>query len=194
MAVLTSGELAIVRAASHASSCDAAPVTLTVTSLVAPSPPRTISRARCSDTARRPASNAGSSSRVMSTPDVPDAISITQSFVEHSPSTVIALNVSSATRRSARCSTSGATRASVVRKPSIVAMRGSIMPEPFAMPPTLNEPAAAYEHGLRFRERIGRHDGAHRGVVAARRSVLARRRRDAVLHLDDVERHADHAG
>ena len=36
MAVLTSGELQIVRAASRASSSDAAPVTCTVTSLVAP--------------------------------------------------------------------------------------------------------------------------------------------------------------
>ena len=78
---------------------------------------------------------------VIATPDAPEASRNTQSFVEHSPSTVMALNVSSATRRSARCSTSGATRASVVRNPSIVAMRGSIMPEPLAMPPTENVPA-----------------------------------------------------
>ena len=46
MAVLTSGELAIVFAACRASAVEAAPVTVTVTSLVAPSPPRTISSAR----------------------------------------------------------------------------------------------------------------------------------------------------
>jgi hypothetical protein len=60
--------------------------------------------------------------------------------VEHSPSTVIALNVSRAEACSACRSTAGGTFASVVRKPSIVAMFGSIIPEPFAIPPTLNAP------------------------------------------------------
>ena len=54
---------------------------------------------------------------------------------------MIALNVSSTTAFSARCSNAGATAASVVTNPSIVAMIGSIMPEPFAMPPTRNVPA-----------------------------------------------------
>jgi hypothetical protein len=43
------------------------------------------------------------------TPEAPDASRNTQSLVEHSPSTVMALNVSSATLRSAPCNTSGAT-------------------------------------------------------------------------------------
>ena len=76
------------------------------------------------------------------TPESPDASRNTQSFVEHSPSTVMALKLSSTTRLSAPPRTSGDTRASVVRKPSIVAMRGSIMPDPFAMPPTRKVPAA----------------------------------------------------
>jgi hypothetical protein len=55
-------------------------------------------------------------------------------------STVMALNVSRADARSARSSSAGVTRASVVRKPSIVAMLGSIMPEPLAVPPTTKDP------------------------------------------------------
>ncbi len=65
------------------------------------------------------------------------ASSITQSFVEHSPSTVMALKVSLTASRSARSSSGGATAASVVTNPSIVAIIGSIMPDPFAMPPML---------------------------------------------------------
>ena len=64
------------------------------------------------------------------------------SFVEHSPSTVIALKVSRVTAVSAFLNTAGSTCASHVRNPSIVAMSGSIMPEPFVMPPTRNTPAA----------------------------------------------------
>ena len=56
-------------------------------------------------------------------------------MVEHSPSTVIALNVSPAASRSARSSSPFGTAASVVTKPSIVASMGSIIPDPFAMPP-----------------------------------------------------------
>ena len=99
-----------------------------------------MSRASRPATSRNPASSAGSSSRVMLTPEAPDAIRNTQSFVEHSPSTVMALKVSSTTRRSAPARIAGSTFASVVRNPSIVAMRGSIMPEPLAIPPTVNDP------------------------------------------------------
>ena len=53
---------------------------------------------------------------------------------------MIALNVSRADSTSARCSSAGDTCASVVMKASIVAMFGSIMPEPFAIAPTENEP------------------------------------------------------
>ncbi len=47
----------------------------------------------------------------------------------------MALNVSLTTSRSARSSSGCGTAASVVTKPSIVAIMGSIMPEPFAIPP-----------------------------------------------------------
>ena len=50
----------------------------------------------------------------------------------------MALNVSSAAAFSTRWSSPGSTRASVVRNPSIVAIIGSIIPEPLAMPPTRN--------------------------------------------------------
>ena len=47
-------------------------------------------------------------------------------------------------------------------------MRGSIMPEPLAMPPTAKRPPVGglHGHGFAFRERVGRHDGAHGGVAA----------------------------
>ena len=62
------------------------------------------------------------------------------SFVEHSPSTVMALNVSRADASSALRSTAGETCASVVNSAIIVAMLGSIIPAPFAIPPTVNDP------------------------------------------------------
>ena len=72
----------------------------------------------------------------MTTPLAPLAIANTVSLVEHSPSTVMALNVSRVTAASAFLSIAGSTCASQVRNPSIVAISGSIMPEPFVMPPT----------------------------------------------------------
>ena len=78
----------------------------------------------------------------MTTPLAPLAIAKTVSLVEHSPSTVMALNVSRVTAASAFLNVAGSTCASQVRKPSIVAIIGSIMPEPFVMPPTWNVPAA----------------------------------------------------
>ena len=78
-------------------------------------------------------------------PLAPFARAKTQSLVEHSPSTVIALKVSSTAAFSARCSSAGSTFASVVTNPSIVAMFGSIIPEPLAMPPTRKRAAPALE-------------------------------------------------
>ena len=60
------------------------------------------------------------------------------SLVEVSPSTLIMLKVSATSPESARCSISLDTDASVVRKTSMVAMSGWIIPEPFAMPPSLH--------------------------------------------------------
>ncbi len=94
------------------------------------------------ETARRPASSAGYSDSSMTTPLAPLAMANTVSLVEHSPSTVMALNVSRVTAVSAFLSIAGSTCASHVRNPSMVAIIGSIMPEPFVMPPTWNVPAA----------------------------------------------------
>ena len=57
------------------------------------------------------------------------------SFVLVSPSTVIWLNELSTASRRARRRNDGATAASVVMNPSIVAMFGWIIPEPLHMPP-----------------------------------------------------------
>ena len=65
------------------------------------------------------------------------------SLVDVSVSTLSALNVTSHTRRSMASSRSGAISASVVITEIIVAMSGSIIPDPFAMPTTLAVPLPA---------------------------------------------------
>ena len=96
--------------------------------------------------------------------------------------------------RSACDSTPGSTLASVVRNASIVAMRGSIMPEPLAMPPTVIGPfgvstTTAYDFGNGSVVMIAR-------VAASWPSTLERGgcRRDARADPCEIERHADHAG
>ena len=47
-------------------------------------------------------------------------------------------------------------------------MFGSIMPEPLAVPPTVNDPARRLHRDRVFlRKRIGRHDGARRLAALA---------------------------
>ena len=58
------------------------------------------------------------------------------SFVDMSPSTVMALNDVSTARRKHRSSAGASTAASVMMKESMVAMLGMIMPAPLAMPAT----------------------------------------------------------
>ncbi|SVA62334.1 uncharacterized protein METZ01_LOCUS115188, partial [marine metagenome] len=65
----------------------------------------------------------------------------TVSFVDDSPSTVIALNVRLTISLSARLRIAGSTAASVVRNPSMVAMFGSIIPAPLTIPPIVNTPS-----------------------------------------------------
>ena len=60
---------------------------------------------------------------------------ITVSLVEVAPSTFSVLNVRLAASRRISVISSEVTSASVVRKASIVAMFGAIMPQPLAMPP-----------------------------------------------------------
>src|SRR5581483_11101290 len=81
-AVLTRGELAICRAHRSASEGDLAPTTLTVTSLVAPSPSRTSSVASAEHTLARAWLNAPRSRRVIAPlPASPLAINTTESLV-----------------------------------------------------------------------------------------------------------------
>jgi hypothetical protein len=64
----------------------------------------------------------------------------------------------------------------------MVAMRGSIMPEPFAMPPTLKVPCGVSTVIADFRKRIRRHDRARR-VVRGAGPARGGRAGDAALHL-----------
>ena len=75
----------------------------------------------------------------MVTPLAPLASSITQSLVERLAVHGDRVEGVVDRLRAARGSSSAfGTAASVVRKPSIVAIIGSIMPEPLAMPPIVN--------------------------------------------------------
>ena len=68
-------------------------------------------------------------------PAIPFARSVTISLVEVSPSTLTMLNVSDTSPESACCSILALIAQSVVRKTSMVAILGWIIPEPFAIPP-----------------------------------------------------------
>ena len=137
-AVLTRAELAMVWAALKASSSSRAPTTRMVTSLVAPSPSRTIFRARSLKTLSRASPNSraalGLSSSIQGLPAAPLAMTSTMSLVEVSPSTVMRLKVRSTPLRTSCRSTGKTICASVTTNESMVAMSGMIMPEPLATP------------------------------------------------------------
>ncbi len=138
IAVLTSGELPIARAMRRAARSWAAPVTLTVTNLLAPSPSRATcwarSRSRSSRAARKPSRRWSSGSTISGLSALPVAAASTVSEVEVSLSTVMQLKLRSAASASRACSVTGGSFASVKAKASIVAMSGAIMPEPLAIP------------------------------------------------------------
>ena len=139
-AVFTSGELPMASAMAFAAWSSAAPVTVTSTNLVAPSPSRTICWARSSSTASSACWNAtsfgsfgsASSSSICS----PVAKSSTVSLVDVSESTVMRLKLRSTDVERHCWSSVGSTGRSVKTKASIVAMSGAIMPLPLAMPTT----------------------------------------------------------
>ena len=83
--------------------------------------------------------------------------------------------------------------ASVVRKPSMVAMLGAIMPQPLAARPSRTCPRRAAREGGRLGARVSGHDG--RGEVGRRRRRRAELAAAAMpgptLHR---QRHADDAG
>ena len=138
MAVLTSGLSAMDLASLRAEAGEAAPSTVTLTNLVAPSPSRTNWCARSSMTLSRAAeklfSRRSPTRPMRGAPEVPVANSSAVSLVEVSPSTVTLLKVVRTCRPSSACSTFGWMSASVTMKASMVAISGAIMPDPLAMP------------------------------------------------------------
>ena len=137
--VFASGLFATARAARAASFSLRAPRTVTVTNLVAPSPSAAICRAsetQTASSASRKASKSAPARVICALPASPLASRKTESFVDSSPSTTSLLKLLAIASDRARRSIADETAASVVMKPSIVAMFGSIMPEPLLIPPT----------------------------------------------------------
>ena len=112
MAHFTSDEPQTVRAMARAAASSAAPSTRTAIKQVAPSPSRAMARARCCDTAVRPASRASKCSGARGSPA---AKARKVSLVLVSPSTVIALKERSTARRTICCHSSAGTPASQLR-------------------------------------------------------------------------------
>ena len=136
-AVFTSGELTIALATRFAWARSRARSTTTSSSFVAPSP----SRAIClvSDSATTP--SACSSSSPSTGPAAPLASTTAVSLVDVSVSMLTQLNVRSTTRRKRSSSSAASTSASVTSTAIIVAMSGSIIPTPLAMPTTRAGPS-----------------------------------------------------
>mmetsp|Transcript_27628 Transcript_27628/g.86402 ORF Transcript_27628/g.86402 Transcript_27628/m.86402 type:complete len:464 (-) Transcript_27628:13-1404(-) len=153
-AVLTSGELTTALPTPRASSADGAPRTATRSTCVVPSPLRATSAASWSHTRFSAASNsasassrsavgAGSSTR-------PLEKRTSESEVDWSASMDMQLKEASAAAASMRCSSARGTATSVSTKESMVAMSGSIMPAPLAVP-TMEPPAAEARRSLGYR-------------------------------------------
>ena len=105
---------------------------------VAPSPSPAIRRQSQTVTllsARQKAVKSAPGAVISVLPASPFASTATMSFVDVSPSTLTMLNVSLTSPVSAACSIGALMAQSVVRKTSMVARFGWIMPEPLAMPP-----------------------------------------------------------
>src|SRR5512135_1847859 len=100
---------ATLRAPASASASLTAPVTDTMTALVAPSASRTIWLA----SEKQATSTTLARSPVSTGPAAPDAIRITVSLVDVQPSTLMRLKLRSTPARRICCSTSGSTAASV---------------------------------------------------------------------------------
>ena len=129
------------RATARASASSAAPETWQVISVVAPSPSAACWRASSRATASiaRPSSRASRdpAPRPAPRPAAPDASRNTVSFVLVSPSTLSWSHVRAAAGRSSAVERApGSTVASVRTIESIVAIRGWIIPTPFAIPVT----------------------------------------------------------
>ncbi len=139
--VFTRGEFITALAASFASASVRAPATLHSINLLAPSPSAATILAKSRFTLYRALtklSKAGPSLSISLLPAIPLAIIIAISFVEVSPSTDTMLKVFSVTLDKAFCKRSVLIAQSVVRKTRRVAILGSIIPEPLAIPPILH--------------------------------------------------------
>ena len=115
-----------------------APLTEHSSSFVAPSPSPAIIRQSWTFTvfsAHMKLVKSSPSSTISALPARPLARIVTMSLVEVSPSTLIMLKVVWMSPESAFCSIGALTAASVVRKTSMVAILGWIMPLPLAIPP-----------------------------------------------------------
>ena len=138
MAALTSDEQMMLLATVFAVAWSSAPVTQHSSRRVAPSPSPAIWRQSQTVTllsARQKAVKSAPGAVISALPARPFARMATMSFVDVSPSTLTMLNVSCTSPERAACSMAGLTAQSVVRKTSMVARFGWIMPEPLAMPP-----------------------------------------------------------
>ena len=138
IAALVRLELMTLRATVFAALSSFAPVTEHSSSFVAPSPSPAIIRQSWTFTvfrAHMKVEKSSPSSVISVLPARPLARIVTMSLVEVSPSTLIMLNVVRISPDSAFCSMGALIAASVVRKTSMVAMLGWIMPLPLAMPP-----------------------------------------------------------
>ena len=153
-------------------------------------------RQRLADLARAPRRSRSNSLAVMVTPLAPLASANTQSLVEHSPSTVIALNVTSV---------DGRQRALQQRRLDLRVGRDDAqhgrhqrLDHPRALGDAADaeacRPASSTSTAASFGKRIGRHDRARRG-----RAAVARRATVAAAAMPSVDRcrssdDADHAG
>ena len=195
MAALTSDEQMMLLATVFAVPWSAAPVTQHSSRRVAPSPSPAIWRQSQTVTLLSALQNAVKSAPgavISALPARPFASTATMSFVDVSPSMLTMLNVSCTSPESAACSMAGLTAQSVVRKTSMVARFGWIMPEPLAMPPIVQVlPPAVNCTAISLRVRVGGHDALGRlvGVVAERGGEL----RQAGADGREIERLADHA-
>ena len=123
-------------AALAASASLAAPVTLSSTVLVEPS----ASSAICSARSPQARVTAAASAWCGTGPARPLASSSTVSLVDWAPSTVSRLKLPATAARRMSCNSAGSAAASVVSTASIVAMFGSSIAAPLAMPPTVKPP------------------------------------------------------
>ena len=135
---LTRVEFAMASAAARAAFSVAAPVTSTSTKRETPSPSLTIMRAKARVTSSKAASKTLTEGV---TPLRPLASKMTVSLVLMSPSMVMRLKEFATERRREARRAGCEIAASVVTTQSMVAMFGSIIPAPLAIPPMRNMPS-----------------------------------------------------